>query len=416
MKQTQESNHSWLALVISIGLHTILLTIIGGVVLFPGYISQLNFVGAITAQESDEMVPPPMDEDMPLEPEAGGGGTEGLSQDLKLASDPTEMTDVPLDFNTDVITSTMINPALTIPKGNTGINMLDIYGQGTFGSGGGVGGGQGGGIGRGIGNAKGTLFGFQGEVKNALKGYFYDLKRAKSGKTSDIAGDSGGSHAFNTVLREFVTKQKFDTKKLDLQFWRSPEPLYGTWWITRRIGAKTAPEAFKIEAEAKNWIIVYQGEVSPPETGDYAFFGFADDVMIIGISDKVVLDASWPINDSDNTKDGRVRSGWNKTSGPDLMKEYGIGDDSTTSFAGDWVNMQKGKRYKMSVVVGEQPGGYFRMMLGVMKKGETYEKSDSPLQPRCPVFVLEEGVPVVTGTGAPNFKGQMNFGLGYNLE
>ncbi len=154
-----------LPLLISIIVHLVLFTIIGGVILYPGYVTQNQFLGQMIHSHENLEVPP---EDLamldPIMEESGGGGEIG--DDSEMTTTTTDTFEIQ-DLGLDAITSTFVNPAYSIPPAAGVSGAIDMIGGGGLG-GPGSGGGKGSGIGKGIGNGvfSGMIGGMKVEAQN----------------------------------------------------------------------------------------------------------------------------------------------------------------------------------------------------------------------------------------------------------
>jgi hypothetical protein len=98
-------------------------------------------------------------------------------------------------------------------------------------------------------------------------------------------------------------------------------------------------------------MVHYKGQNSAPEDGAYRFLGNADDFLVVAINGKTVLVAEMP-----GTPMG-VK--WVAKEAPPHQYQA----------AGDWVNFRAGEPVDIDIVTGESPGGQFRCILDIQKKG-----------------------------------------------
>ncbi len=111
------------------------------------------------------------------------------------------------------------------------------------------------------------------------------------------------------------------------------------------------------------WVVVYKGQVSPPEDGVYRFVAYADDVIAVALNGKTVL-----LGGRKDTL-GHLNV-WNPTTtGPRM-------DAANGQLAyGDWMTLKKGEPIDLDVLVGERPGGLFAAFLLYEKQGRTTRKT-----------------------------------------
>lgn len=216
-----------------------------------------------------------------------------------------------------------------------------------------------------------NVFGSNERNTSALIGIFYDLKQSQQHVPS-------GAKNFGAIVDEFVASG-FDEALLN-RYFRAPLPLYTTQIHMPRMTAEVAPKAFGVDNEVKPrmWIVHYKGQVSPPADGTYRFLGRADDMMIVAINRKVVLDASLGTTSKHLTK-----LNWKspEPQGPAIAAHR-------QPAYGDWVELKAGVPVDIDIIIGEWPGGVFNALLFYEKRGETYPKLGG--KPVLPLFQVAE--------------------------
>ena len=254
--------------------------------------------------------------------------------------------------------NTMTAPGRMAGMGGTGAGLGS--GAGALGSGGGLGGGP------------VPLFGLRGG--GGLAGTFYDLKQTSDGKPTAMAlqPDEQGKKfnikapvnlAYDRVLSAVVAGGMSENSLN--KYFRGPQTLSLTQLFIPSVKADEAPKAFNLgdKVKGRRWVIVYRGKVTAPESGRYRFAGFGDDILVVRLDNRVVLDASY----APPTK---------KQSPP-----YG------KPIAGQTVEIRSGSAYTMEVMIGERPGGEYNGYLLVEKEGAQLEK-DKGGAPLLPIFKL----------------------------
>lgn len=131
-------------------------------------------------------------------------------------------------------------------------------------------------------------------------------------------------------------------------------------------------------------LALYKGEICAPETGKYRFVGRGDDVLVVRVKKRVVLDASL-----------NPQTDWN---GDDPLNykyeayyDFGL-------VLGDWIYLREGDEVQMEVLIGEEPGGGFHCQLYIQQEDKEYptvvEKSliERPIFPIFKTTNLVQGV------------------------
>ncbi len=325
------------------------------------------------------------------------------------------------------------------PRPNVDIRMPEIVG---------VKGGKGFGSGSGL---SGLGFGFDLDLFGSSKsrgtgnefiGHFYDLKQTPQHELTPI-GKLAEENTYDGEAQELYTQaiNKFIRSGMKASalksFYVAPKQKFATSFNLPPMDASEAPKAFGVEAQVKPsyWICVYRGKIAAPADGKYRFVGFADDVLVVRVKRHVVLDASWPAHigkitdwhssDENSRKFQINRNDFGEVTGGDwnsmfqkLSQGYKAGENFGSILSqiktpdgqsysahgnyiaaanrlvlGDWIDLKKGQRVDMEVLIGEIPGGAFGCRLLVQQKGVSYPMVDSDAGPR-PVLPVFKTVPV----------------------
>ncbi len=223
-------------------------------------------------------------------------------------------------------------------------------------------------------------------------GIFYDLKQTQDHKPTTVDPET-----YNLILDDFLSRG-WDESVLN-HYYRVSKPLSTTQIFITTMNADTAPQAFGTEKLVKGtrWVAHYKGQVSPPESGTYRFWGIADDVMAVAVNGKTVL-----VGNRRDTRLPKTLALWQ----PSERDGAHAGDGSLR--AGDWMQLQAGEIIDLDIMVGDRPGGVFNAFLMIEKQGATYD-TDRRGHPILPVFQIAPFNTPQTGdakfaTGFPVWK------------
>ncbi|MFO8028178.1 MAG: hypothetical protein R6U56_10985 [Opitutales bacterium] len=241
---------------------------------------------------------------------------------------------------------TVNNPSeLDIPALDIDVNVdsSSVYGRGGGGFGGGLSG-----VREMAVDFKLTDFGYTGKTEGTLEATLIDLKRDRSGDPHNVGRKQ--------AIREF-TDGSWNLNNLTRKFYSAENKLYGSYWMIPNGPASKAPESFGVadEIEPSGIVAFYEGSYTPPEDMEMRFCGMADDVLIVRLNSRIVLDASWVPGYSDQKLDD---------SGPKLP-----GVPKTIRY-GDWITLRKGEVYDLKILLSEIPGGFFACYLYYQEKGD----------------------------------------------
>jgi hypothetical protein len=244
----------------------------------------------------------------------------------------------------------------TVPSANNVVpGMMAGMGGAGFGTGMGFGSGMGSGMGGGGGGGGGmSFFGFRG-AGSGLTGSFYDLKQTRDKKPSGVNANN-----YTGIVRQWVDGGMRESELA--KYFKAPATLAAAQFMIPDMPADEAPKAFDVEKDVKpaQWLAVYRGKVQPPKEGNYQFIGAADDVLLVKVNGKLVLDASWAVSSSLKPEEiippqytGFPRKGYIR--------------GETVHFSGtSWTDME--------VVIGERPGGHFWAVLMARPSGDNSTK------------------------------------------
>jgi hypothetical protein len=252
-------------------------------------------------------------------------------------------------------------PSLANPLATAGA----IGGGSSKGFGGGSGGGIGGGKGAGVGGGRNfvSLFGMKstGMTTGGLIGTLYDLKQTSDRKPTAAAPAKVGIPPYRASVREFL-ESGWSPGRLQ-KFFKSPDMLVsGQIFITGR-SADDAPRAFEVEKLMKpsRWVVHYRCYVEAPNSLPFRFVGSGDDFLIVRWNRKIALDDGYETFFTG-------RDGNYKDFGVKVSKEYKV-DRRPGGLhrlkAGPWIQVTKGTKVPVEVLMGETPGGVFDSYLAI---------------------------------------------------
>lgn len=209
-------------------------------------------------------------------------------------------------------------------------------------------------------------FGYTNGMSGDLVGTMYDLKRNGDGRSR--------TPSFTRDVRKIV-ESGFSQAALK-NFYRVPKSIYLSHLFVPYAEAGTGPKSFGVEKlmQPSRWIIRYSGEISAPSAGQYRLAGDFDDLLLVLIDGKVVLEANW----------GDPVTKWKPRENVGVHKSF-------TSHAltySDWIALAPNQKRHIDILVGEDPGGMVGGLLLVEKKDRHYEV-DASGRPVLPIFAVQ---------------------------
>jgi len=255
-------------------------------------------------------------------------------------------------------------PALGLPPSAASSSAGAV---GSLGGGLGSGGGTGAGAGPGTGALRMMPFGLSAAPKSgALTGTLY-LLPSDQYKTNKEEFD-----AFKKWLKALASSGWSESTLNALP--KSPRQLFTTQILIPEITALDAPKAFGVDKQKSvvRFLIRYRGKVSPPRNGNWRFVGFGDDMLVVRLNGKVVLEAFGKQAKMDIVG----HTGWTP------RKQYPY--DNLKYTVGDWNRLNTAGSYDLEIYLSEEPReGTTTAILLVEEEGATYKKNaaGSPILP-----------------------------------
>jgi hypothetical protein len=225
-----------------------------------------------------------------------------------------------------------------------------------------------------------SLFGNAQSIGNDFEGTFYDLKRRQNGSK---LGTSTPDQMVGDI-RKFVSSG-WNSSKFS-RYYRSPKKLYATHFMIPSHPSVHGPMVFGEDTGGWLWMVHYKGELVYNKPITFRFWGAGDDILLVRVDGKLVLNASRD-NNAPFDYATRIAPTW-QTPEKSTYKKYILG--SVHSVVGDWITLEPGVPLDMEVLVGETIGDFFSIELLVEVQGEEYERIGRLLAPALPVFTTTD--------------------------
>jgi hypothetical protein len=241
-----------------------------------------------------------------------------------------------------------------VGMGGTGVGLsTGIMGAGNSGGGGGA----------------VPFFGFRSNTGGALEGTFFDFRTNQAGKPTGIKEND--DQAFGKIIKSFINSGW----KPASTHYTSPHKLYANYFFFPPIPSTDSGKAFNAPGHGGGgWFTQYSGEFASTESGHFRFVGFGDNVCLVRVGGKLVLDAC----DHDDSGVKFEYSG--NISLP--------GKDRTPVFLGSWFEMQGGDYKPIDVIVGDY-GGIFCAGVFLQKQGAKFSQDRKGI-PQLPLFTTRQ--------------------------
>lgn len=223
------------------------------------------------------------------------------------------------------------------------------------------------------------------DIEGCLIGNLIDIKRDASGKEKPQNMRGNDAKLYFDEIRAIVSSN-FSKSELSKHY-VVPKRLAMTKVFIPEQPAKNGPAAFGADKDFKEgaWLAYYTGELKPKENFRARFIGYFDEVMVVKINGKIVLECAYGVGPQQNANacPNHAMTGWKAKDGSMDKKIISPQRNSYMVF-GDWVEFKAGQKYKMDLAVGEGPGGACGGLLLIEKEGANYEMVND--RKKYPIF------------------------------
>ncbi len=333
-------------------------------------------------------------------PGAGGGtaGTQAKQFQTRLQpKNPKATAKTPTRITSKSASATIALP--DVPTVSMSAMNSGLAGGGSSkGFGGGSGGGMGGGIGVGVGGGKNfvSLFGGRGQG-NGLVGEFWDIKHAKDRKPLITLRNGVGTYGYTDdeisdyfrAIRRIVAAKGDATTALE-KYFRADAVLSANGIFQPTMNAAEAPKAFGVEKEVAPvlWLGVYRGRIRAPFADQFRFVGGCDNVLLVIVNGKLVLDGSLKYMPGGSVKH-YYAADWKQTTEPIPGHPARAATNNFNFVYGDWVRLEPGTDADVTIVLGET-GGAYGAFVSIDYRSAPWHKKGGALPPggMLPLFLV----------------------------
>lgn len=228
-----------------------------------------------------------------------------------------------------------------------------------------------------------TMFGAKNSVEtgNDLIGTFYAFNLDRQGRPIAMSEDM-----LTGLIGNFLNNDW--SPHVFAPYFRSPNKMYATQIFIPRVQSEQGPAYFGVDpakVEPSRWLVHYVGKFMSREGGKFRFRGFADDVLIVRVNRKVVLNATqiWG-----GDRGGKLSNAMGYRPSSVDKRTYALDVDRTPPL-GDWFDLEAMKPADIEILIGEMPGGAYASMLVIEQYGVDYSLNPAG-GPILPVFKTAE--------------------------
>ncbi|MBR5879628.1 MAG: hypothetical protein IKY91_08710, partial [Akkermansia sp.] len=124
----------------------------------------------------------------------------------------------------------------------------------------------------------------------------------------------------------------------------------------------------------QDWLVVYTGKVTAPESGTYRFVGMGDDTIVVRFNQEVVLESGWTIPSRNHMALGTSRGYQKEITTPEsgrALYQYKATPHWNLNLggiaSGSTFTVEQGMSYPIQILISEIPGNEFGYCLLIEK-------------------------------------------------
>lgn len=170
-----------------------------------------------------------------------------------------------------------------------------------------------------------------------------------------------------------------------------PQKVFLSHLVLPYVKSSIGPTTYKVEKSVKKgapWVAVYKGQLQPEKDGLYRLAGIYDDVLVVRVNGKEVLEFTWESRFNGVGQPSPIGTGWTQKDAAVAGKHRMKGFQGVPLTYGDWFPLKAGQSVPVEILIGDNggdggEGGLTGGILLVERQGETYAKTPDgvPLLP-----------------------------------
>ena len=219
-----------------------------------------------------------------------------------------------------------------------------------------------------------SAFGFDQALEGTLKGTLFDFKRDRYAKP--VEGLPPLRRTTNMPLVAFFQptvrkfSDRFDLQQLEQNFYKAEKNLYASYFVIPFGNASIAPKTFGVEGQMQPSMIGvhYEGSYKPERSGSFRLIGRADDVLLVRVNGKIVLDGSVIVPGKSSYSSWKQSSSQRKKDEQNKRVFFGF-KPNFYALTGDWFNLRAGVDTDVEIFISEVPGGHFGAYILIEEQG-----------------------------------------------
>lgn len=231
-------------------------------------------------------------------------------------------------------------------------------------------------------------------LEGDMVGMFIDLSKDSNGNfRPEFTRNQNNKDAM--LYKDILSMvEKGFTKEAFAPYHVVPQRVYLSHLALPYVESAIGPSTYKVEKSVKAgapWAAIYKGQLQPEESGTYRLAGLYDDILVVRVDGKEVLEFTWSSRNNGANQPTPIGTGWVQKDAAVAGKHKMRGFQNVPLTYGDWFELRADKPVSIEILIADNGGdasGKSGLTGGIIlleKKGETYEKTPDGV-PLLPVF------------------------------
>jgi len=216
-----------------------------------------------------------------------------------------------------------------------------------------------------------TSFGFDRAMEGTLEGTLFDFKTDRN-KQPIRNLPPVTTNPINMALIPYIESNirsyatRFDIRQLEQKYYRADKNLYASYFVIPFQRAAIAPRSFGAEGQIQPSMlgVHYEGSYKPQKTGTFRLVGRGDDILLVRVNGKLVLDGSVVGNYSNFSY-----LSTNARKDKENPRAFFGFNSNFYAVTGNWFNLREGVGTKVEIFISEVPGGDFGAYILMEEQG-----------------------------------------------
>lgn len=216
-------------------------------------------------------------------------------------------------------------------------------------------------------------------LESDMLGMFIDLSHDGNGNTRSYGNNKAELYsAVKYMLDKNLGREAFTPYQI------IPKRIPLARLIVKSSYSAVGPKSFGVQDKVKKnapWVVVYRGKLQPEKSGTYRFAGYFDDVMVVRVGGKTVMEYYWDTRNNKAGEQSKLKTGWTTPNDPIVGKHVMKTNGGSTPLAySSWIDLNANQSVDIEILIGDDggegdSGGSTGGILLIEERGRKYDKT-----------------------------------------